>query len=85
MGVPVLGICYGQQTMCLQLGGDVAPGEEREFGRAEVEVSAASALLKVSGIGASRPVWMSHGDGVTALPDGFQVIASSSGALCCDC
>ena len=83
MGVPVLGICYGQQTMCLQLGGAVAPGEEREFGRAEVDVSAASALFEgVWEVGASRPVWMSHGDRVTALPEGFQVIASSSGAPC---
>ncbi len=81
MGVPILGICYGQQTMCQQLGGEVAPGDDREFGRADITVSAASPLF--DGIwesGSDYAVWMSHGDRVVALPHGFNVIATSSGA-----
>ena len=83
LGVPVLGICYGQQTMCQQLGGKVEPGSAREFGRAELEVAASSPLFE--GIwqpGAAYPVWMSHGDRVTSLPEGFRVIATSQGAPC---
>ena len=81
LGVPVLGICYGQQTMCQQLGGSVEPGDEREFGRAEVDVKAPSSLFEgVWQKGDSHPVWMSHGDRVTSLPEGFETIASSSGA-----
>ena len=83
LGVPVLGICYGQQTMCRQLGGKVEPGSAREFGRAELEVAASSPLFE--GIwqpGAAYPVWMSHGDRVTSLPEGFRVIATSQGAPC---
>jgi len=79
--VPVLGICYGQQTMCQQLGGRVEPGEDREFGRADVTVASSCRLF--DGIweeGGSYPVWMSHGDRVVALPDGFSVVAASSGA-----
>jgi GMP synthase (glutamine-hydrolysing) len=80
-GVPVLGICYGQQTMCAQLGGTVEPGDHREFGRAFVEVAAESALFDGIWAGGTRhQVWMSHGDRVTALPDGFSVIATSPGA-----
>ena len=79
--VPLLGICYGQQTMCRQLGGKVEQGEEREFGRAEVSVTSGSALFK--GLwrkGRSYPVWMSHGDRITSIPEGFEVIAASAGA-----
>ncbi|SFK13022.1 glutamine-hydrolyzing GMP synthase [Methylocapsa palsarum] len=80
-GVPVLGICYGEQVMALQLGGKVAPGRHREFGRAEVEVRAASALFEgVWTLAARYPVWMSHGDAVTELPPGFSVIAASASA-----
>ena len=81
LNIPVLGICYGQQTMCQQLGGRVEPGDDREFGRADITVEAASPLF--DGIwtqGESHPVWMSHGDRVMALPEGFQVIATSPGA-----
>ena len=79
--LPVLGICYGQQTMCAQLGGDVVAGESREFGRADVEIISASPLFgDVWPQGSSQTVWMSHGDHVSALPDGFEVIAKSSGA-----
>ena len=81
MGVPVLGICYGQQTMCQQLGGKVEPGKSREFGRAEMEVVEACTLFDgLWPVGATRTVWMSHGDHVAALPPGFRTVATSSGA-----
>jgi GMP synthase (glutamine-hydrolysing) len=81
MGLPILGICYGQQTMCAQLGGRVEVGRTREFGRAEVEVLADSPLF--DGIwrrGETHTVWMSHGDKVTEPPPGFRAIATSPGA-----
>ena len=81
LGVPVFGICYGEQLICDLLGGEVTPGDTREFGRAHVEVVAASPLFDgVWQAGQSYQVWMSHGDKVNALPPGFQVIARSSGA-----
>ena len=81
LGVPVLGICYGQQTMCAQLGGTVAPSEHREFGRAFVEILAPCALFRgVWAPGGREQVWMSHGDRVTALPPGFRAVAASEGA-----
>jgi len=76
--VPILGICYGQQVMAAQLGGKVAAGHKREFGRAEVEVLQDSDLFQ--GLwekGRAYPVWMSHGDAVAELPPGFIRIASS--------
>ena len=80
-GVPVLGICYGQQTMVAQLGGVVEAGTSREFGRAEVNITSASALFGTDWPqGGTQTVWMSHGDHVASLPDGFDVIASSTGA-----
>ncbi len=80
-GIPVLGICYGEQTMAAQLGGDVEGGHHREFGRAEVEVITDNALFEgVWHKGERYPVWMSHGDRVTRLPDGFDVIAISDNA-----
>lgn len=80
-GVPVLGICYGEQTMAMQLGGKVEAGHHREFGRAELTALEQSALFEgVWRKGASYPVWMSHGDRVTRLPDGFRVIAASENA-----
>ena len=79
--VPVLGICYGQQTMVSQLGGVVETGTSREFGRAEIDIKAASPLFGDDWPQASQQtVWMSHGDHVAKLPDGFKVIASSIGA-----
>src|SRR6185312_11063446 len=76
--VPVLGICYGEQTMAKELGGQVEGGHHREFGRAEVEVRQASALFDgVWKPGDRKQVWMSHGDRVTKLPAGFSVIAAS--------
>jgi GMP synthase (glutamine-hydrolysing) len=80
-GVPVLGICYGEQAMAAQLGGAVEGGHHREFGRAEVEVKAQSALFDgVWKPGDRKPVWMSHGDRVTRLPPGFKVVATSENA-----
>jgi GMP synthase (glutamine-hydrolysing) len=79
--IPVLGICYGQQTMVTQLGGLVESGHEREFGRAFVEVVDHSPLLDgVWAKGNKEQVWMSHGDRVTKLPQGFRAVAVSEGA-----
>ncbi|WP_317994011.1 glutamine-hydrolyzing GMP synthase [Bartonella gliris] len=81
IGVPVLGICYGEQVMCVQLGGKVEAGHEREFGRAFLEVREKSPLFDgVWEKGCCYQVWMSHGDCVTALPTGFRVIGTSKGA-----
>ncbi len=80
-GVPVLGICYGEQAMAAQLGGEVEGGHHREFGRAEVLVTEDSALLDgVWKKGERYPVWMSHGDRVTKLPRGFHVVGTSENA-----
>ncbi len=80
-GVPILAICYGQQTLCHQLGGTVEGGHHREFGRADVEILRDSPLFEgVWETGRSYPVWMSHGDRVTRLPDGFEVIGTSPNA-----
>ncbi|MFY9260786.1 MAG: glutamine-hydrolyzing GMP synthase [Gallionella sp.] len=83
LGVPVLGVCYGMQTMAAQLGGAVETGTVREFGYAEVRAQGHSALFRdiqdrsnAQGHGL-MDVWMSHGDKVTALPAGFSVIASN--------
>jgi len=84
-GLPVLGICYGLQEMCYKLGGCVDPGTKREFGHADLEIRSALGtprpLVKSTrlfdGIDAKVPVWMSHGDKVTKLPDGFTAIAST--------
>ena len=81
MGLPILGICYGQQTMVQQLGGLVEGSDHREFGRAYVEVSGDCALFTGAwASGAKEQVWMSHGDRVTRLPEGFTVMATSEGA-----
>ncbi len=81
LGVPVLAICYGQQTMAVQLGGKVEAGHAREFGRADVEIVRASPLYEgVWEVGGKYPVWMSHGDRVTELPQGFSVVGTSPNA-----
>ncbi|WP_336294527.1 glutamine-hydrolyzing GMP synthase [Bartonella sp. CB169] len=81
IGVPVLGICYGEQVMCVQLGGEVKVGNEREFGRAFLEVKEESALFDgVWEKGSCYQVWMSHGDCVAVLPEGFSAIGTSKGA-----
>ncbi len=81
LGVPVLAVCYGEQLMCDLLGGRVEGGHHREFGRADIVLAKESPLF--AGIGAvdhREPVWMSHGDKITAMPDGFQVVATSAGS-----
>ena len=80
-GVPVLGICYGEQAMAYQLGGKVEAEHNREFGRAFVEITKPSALTDgVWRPGERHQVWMSHGDRVTALPKGFTATGVSEGA-----
>ncbi|MCI4644897.1 MAG: glutamine-hydrolyzing GMP synthase [Hyphomonadaceae bacterium] len=79
-GIPVLGICYGQQTMVAQLGGLVESGESREFGRAFIEKISDDRLFTGIFAGESEEVWMSHGDHVAEMPSGFGIIARSPGA-----
>ncbi|MFK4792829.1 glutamine-hydrolyzing GMP synthase [Sphingobium sp. ZW T5_29] len=80
-GVPILGICYGQQTMMQQLGGQVEGGESGEFGRAFIEVKKRCALFDgLWAVGDRHQVWMSHGDKVTHLAPGFEAVAVSEGA-----
>ena len=80
-GLPVLGICYGQQAMCDQLGGEVSLGDHQEFGHATLTVSDDCALFHGAWeIGGREQVWMSHGDHVTKLPPGFRAVARSAGA-----
>jgi GMP synthase (glutamine-hydrolysing) len=80
-GVPILGICYGEQAMAHQLGGKVEGGHHREFGRAEVLVTEDTALFEgVWQKGEKYPVWMSHGDRVTQLPEGFRAVGSAANA-----
>ncbi len=74
LGVPVLGICYGMQTMAEQLDGKVEGGHAREFGHASITTEACALF---EGTPAQQDVWMSHGDRVTALPPGFKVVAST--------
>lgn len=73
-GLPVLGICYGMQLLAQALGGHVRPSSQREYGRAQLQITGASALLPAE---APFQVWMSHGDKVDELPPGFQAVASS--------
>ncbi|MAL80003.1 MAG: glutamine-hydrolyzing GMP synthase [Sneathiella sp.] len=81
MGVPVLGICYGQQTMVNQLGGKVEAPDHREFGRANIDIVDHCSLFDgVWQTGRRDQVWMSHGDHVVAIPEGFTVVATSNGA-----
>ncbi len=79
LGVPVLGICYGEQALCEALGGKVEASTVREFGRAEIELLAESPLFDgILRVGERATVWMSHGDKVAALPEGFRAVAQSS-------
>ena len=81
LGVPVLGICYGQQTMCAQLGGSVESSDEQEFGRADLEIVGESPLFEgLAAIGEKERVWMSHGDRVNKIPQGFDIIGKSPNA-----
>lgn len=87
-GIPILGICYGQQTMVAQLGGSVESSDHQEFGRADIELLDESPLFEglteaygtTDGITHTLRVWMSHGDRVNKLPEGFKIIARSDGA-----
>ena len=80
-GVPVLGICYGQQAMVAQLGGTVARSDAREFGRAALRIVDDCALFGGAWTaGSEEQVWMSHGDRVEALPPGFRAVGTSEGA-----
>ena len=79
LGVPVLGICYGEMAICAGMGGAVEGGHHREFGRADIRIARESPLLAGLGaVGDLEPVWMSHGDVITAIPEGFEVIATSA-------
>lgn len=81
MGIPVLGICYGQQTMMEQLGGKVETSDHHEFGRAFIDVNKECSLFKgIWEVGTKEQVWMSHGDRVSKLAPGFEVVATSEGA-----
>ncbi|MCA8979364.1 MAG: glutamine-hydrolyzing GMP synthase [Planctomycetes bacterium] len=75
LGVPVLGICYGMQWMCQELGGKVVASDSREYGRTSIRILESEGLF--DGIGGHTVVWMSHGDSVVAVPDGFNTYASS--------
>lgn len=80
-GLPILAICYGQQTLATQLGGKVEGGHAREFGRADVEILKDSPLFEgFWEVGKKYPVWMSHGDRVTVAPEGFEIIGTSENA-----
>lgn len=79
--VPILGICYGQQTLCSQLGGKVENSSKREFGRANIEIIEDSKFFHgFDKSNLNEPVWMSHGDKVSKIPEGFKVIAKSENA-----
>jgi GMP synthase (glutamine-hydrolysing) len=73
--IPVLGICYGAHLMASELGGDVVPAAKREYGPATVRITSADALF--AGLDREQPVWMSHGDSITRLPEGFRATAQS--------
>jgi GMP synthase (glutamine-hydrolysing) len=73
--IPVLGICYGAQLMAHELGGDVLPADRREYGPASVTITADDGLF--DGLEREQPVWMSHGDSITRLPEGFRATAQT--------
>ncbi|MGA8521446.1 MAG: glutamine-hydrolyzing GMP synthase [Candidatus Dormiibacterota bacterium] len=80
LDIPILGICYGMDLLAVDLGGDVAPAERREYGHASVTVDDAAGLFEK--LPAELAVWMSHGDVVTELPPGFRPIAHSLNSAC---
>ncbi|MFN3430013.1 MAG: glutamine-hydrolyzing GMP synthase [Candidatus Sericytochromatia bacterium] len=79
LGVPVLGVCYGMQLLAHTQGGKVVPSDHREYGLAKLTVLTEDALF--AGLGADEPCWMSHGDRVEALPEGFRAIANSGAGV----
>lgn len=74
-GIPVLGICYGHQLMAKMLGGEVKPSKTREYGIANMRIEKNNSIF--DGLGQNQTIWMSHGDSVEKLPDGFEVLSSS--------
>jgi GMP synthase (glutamine-hydrolysing) len=81
LGLPILGICYGEQLLAQQLGGRVDPARDREFGRAFLKVRESCALFEgVWEVGQEHQVWMSHGDHIAAIPAGFRIVATSASA-----
>ncbi len=74
LGIPILGICYGEQLICHLLGGKVGKSFEREFGKAEIEIISNSKLFKSV---KNKQVWMSHGDHISKIPNGFEIIAKT--------
>jgi len=81
LGIPVLGICYGLQFICQFFGGKVEPASNREFGKAQMTITNNSPLLK--GVNSNSFVWMSHGDYLTGIPEGFQINATSDHSPVC--
>ena len=80
LGIPVLGVCYGMQLMVKQLGGKVERAERREYGKAALQIDEPAALLKA--VSNASTMWMSHGDSVASLPDGFEVSAHTENTPC---
>ncbi len=81
LNIPILGICYGEQLLCQQLGGKVEAASHREFGRAVIDIEEDCALFSdVWKKGSRKEVWMSHGDRVVELPQGFKVVATTPSA-----
>ena len=75
LGIPILGICYGMQTLAEQFGGQVTSSKIKEFGHAQITIENTSSLFEGFDIGSNIDVWMSHGDHVSSLPDNFNLIA----------
>ncbi|MDC1487298.1 glutamine-hydrolyzing GMP synthase [Gammaproteobacteria bacterium] len=80
LGVPILGICYGMQTLAEQFGGQVTSSKAKEFGHAEIVIEETSVLFEGLSLGSTIDVWMSHGDHVSTLPDKFELVASTRSA-----
>ena len=79
--LPILGICYGQQALCVALGGNVEAGHDAEYGRATLNIDKPCSIFGGDwAVGGEQDVWMSHGDRVTQIPDGFEVVGTSAGA-----
>ncbi len=81
LDVPVLGICYGMQLLADAAGATVSPSTSREYGRAMIEVDAAVGLFEGFEVGESTQVWMSHGDSVGGLPEGYEVVARTENGV----
>ena len=80
LGIPILGVCYGMQLMVQQLGGEVLPSKRREYGKASIKIDDPTDLL--TNVEDETTMWMSHGDSVTHLPDGFEILAHTDNTPC---